>query len=237
MITLFSRGDPRKTRDSSQRKGIQEKKFTAGPTVSLPGIKNWQGRDPFFCHPAPEESPDQGIKDPLSDLSNKYHRGICLQSPVTCNITTYSHQGSHVPDHRNSCLSRRKQPGPSPHGWLCILVIMEDRLLFFINTFHEKTRFTLSTLRSPVIVVGSRKTRCEVNNGVNSVLSTGQGKPCAVYGEWALKDTCLEGWMARLLFEAAIAWWDLLQLHVTWLDSPWVMRVRRQRLTLLSPLT
>ena len=117
------------------------------------------------------------------------------------------------------------------------LLLWKTDFCFSSTTFHEKTRFTLSTLRSPVIVVGSRKTRCEVNNGVNSVLSTGQGKPCAVYGEWALKDTCLEGWMARLLFEAAIAWWDLLQLHVTWLDSRWVMRVGRQRLTPLSPLT
>lgn len=56
--------------------------------------------------------PDEGIKDPLINLSNKLQRGFCPQGHKTCGISAYSHQGSHEPDSRHSCLLQEKSASP-----------------------------------------------------------------------------------------------------------------------------
>ena len=60
---------------------MQGERITADPTVNLPEIRNWRDRDTFLCDRVPEESPDQGIKDQLINLSYKFQRGICPQGP------------------------------------------------------------------------------------------------------------------------------------------------------------
>lgn len=127
-------------------------------------------RQLFLCDPCP-----WGVN---LMRESKIHWSICLTSfrggsapratkPVAYQLIVTKALMSQTQD--THAFSRRNQPVPIPHAWLCIPALSVDRPSFFITTFHERTRFrgvgpcggsTLPSFQSPISVVGKRGKRC-----------------------------------------------------------------------------
>ena len=80
MLTLVSKrrlkGDQS---DSSQSKQTQNRGITGRPSVSLTGTRNWAGQRSFpVCSLSLRSQTEQGIEDPLINLSNKLQKAFSL---------------------------------------------------------------------------------------------------------------------------------------------------------------
>lgn len=158
-------------------KGSRREDSQLALTVSFPGIRNWQVRDPFLCDFCP-----WGLR---LIRESKIHWLICLTSfrgdsaPRATELVTHQlivtkalmHQ---TPD--THAFSRRNQPGSIPHAWISVSALLGDRPSFFIthppwkNKIHEswpRGGPTLPSLQIPVSVVGNKEKRLLSEEGID----------------------------------------------------------------------
>lgn len=165
---------------------------------------------------------DQGMENPLINLSNKLHRAFSPQGHQTCNISTYSHQGP--------CITP-KIPMPLPGKIRHTLHYMPGSvsLLFgetnvsSLPTLHERTRCrgigpsgepTLPSMHSPVSVVGNREKRCWVERALATI------KPVAGTPPWYPCRRSSRGqFFGRMNGYPTIVSELLLCLHGIWVDG------------------